>query len=133
MIKIRYSKERLKNNLRLGIVFISIGITLVLLSFATGDWKSVSLYSIGIGQMGAGVCTLIIYYFENQKQYLTLKSGELIKNQLIPKKIKLSKIKSIREFAGELKLIMGESEFIINTQIIEPKSLAELKKELNLD
>jgi len=69
----------------------------------------------------------IIYYFENQKQYLTLKNGKLIKNTLIPKKIKLSKIKSIREFAGDLKFIMEKNEFVIDTQIIEPNSLAELK------
>ena len=72
----------------------------------------------------------IIYYFENRKQCLTLKDGELIKNTLFPKKIKLSEVKSIREFAGDLKLITQKSEFIIDTQIIEPNSLAELKNEL---
>ena len=72
----------------------------------------------------------IIYYFENRKQCLTLKDGELIKNTLFPKKIKLSEVKSTREFAGDLKLITQKSEFIIDTQIIEPNSLAELKNEL---
>jgi hypothetical protein len=127
MKKIRYSKKRLKSNLILGIFFISLGIILVLLSFVTGEWKSISLNSIGIGQIGAGIFMFIIYYFENQKQYLTLKNGKLIKNTLIPKKIKLSKIKSIREFAGDLKFIMEKNEFVIDTQIIEPNSLAELK------
>ena len=72
----------------------------------------------------------IIYYFENRKQYLTLKNGELIKNSLFPKKIKLTEIKSIREFAVDLKLNTEKTEFIIDTQIIEPNSLMELKKEL---
>ena len=75
----------------------------------------------------------IIYYFENRKQYLTLKNGELIKNSLFSKKIKLAEIKSIKEFAGDLKLITQKTEFIINTQIIEPNSLMELKTELKTE
>ena len=130
MTKIRYTKERLRSNSRMGIFFVAIGIILVLLSFITSEWKEISLASIGIGQIGAGLFIFIIYYFENRKQYLTLKNGELIKNTLFPKKIKLSELKSIREFAGDLRLIAQKTEFIIDTQIIEPNSLAELKNEL---
>jgi hypothetical protein len=50
---------------------------------------------------------------------------------LIPKKIDLIEIKSIREFAGDYKLKTDKGEFVINTQIIEPNSLSELKNELN--
>lgn len=114
----------------MGIFFVAIGIILVLLSFITSEWKEISLASIGIGQMGAGIFMFIIYYFENRKQYLTLKNGELIKNTLFPKKIKLTEIKSIREFAGDLKLITEKNEFVIDTQIVEPNSLIELKNEL---
>jgi len=114
----------------MGIFFIAIGIILVLLSFLTGEWKDISIQSIGVGQIGAGVFMLILYYFENRKQYLTLKNGELIKNTLFPKKIKLNQIKSIREFAGDLKLISEKNEFVIDTQIIDPNSLVELKNEL---
>lgn len=69
----------------------------------------------------------ILYYFENKKQYLTFKNGELIKNTLFPKRIKLSEIKSIREFAGDIKLKMEKGEFVIDTQVIDPNSLTELK------
>lgn len=131
MTKIRYTKERLRSNLRMGIFFVAIGIFLVLISFITSEWKEISLASIGIGQIAAGISMFIIYYFENRKQYLTLKNGELIKNTLFPKKIKLTEIISIREFAGNLKLITQKTEFIINTQIIEQNSLVELKNELN--
>ncbi|TXE06485.1 hypothetical protein ES711_13290 [Gelidibacter salicanalis] len=130
MTKIRYTKERLRSNSRMGIFFVAIGIILVLLSFITSEWKEISLSSIGIGQIGTGIFIFIIYYFENRKQYLTLKNGELIKNTLFPKKIKLAEIKSIREFAGDLKLITQKTEFTIDTQIIEPNSLVELKNEL---
>jgi hypothetical protein len=131
MTKIRYSKERLRSNLRMGIFFISIGIILVLLSFVIGEWKEISIQSVGVGQFGAGIFMLILYYFENRKQYLTVENGELTKNTLFPKKIKLDQIKSIREFAGDLKLITDKNEFVIDTQIIEPNSLVELKNELN--
>ena len=131
MTKIRYSKVRLRSNLRMGISFISFGIILVLLSFVTGEWKEISIRSVGVGQFGAGIYMLILYYFENRKQYLTMENGELTKNMLFPKKIKLNQIKLIREFAGDLKLISDKNEFVIDTQIIEPNSLVELKNELN--
>jgi len=70
----------------MGIFFISIGIILVLLSFVIGEWKEISIQSVGVGQIGAGIFMLILYYFENRKQYLTLKNGELTKNTLFPKK-----------------------------------------------
>lgn len=130
MTKIRYSKERLKSNLRMAIFFVTIGIVLILLSFIILEWKEVSLSSIGIGQIGAGILMFMIYYFENRKQYLTLKNGELTKNTLFPKRIKLAEIKSVKEFAGDLKLITQKTELVIDTQIIEPNSLTELKTEL---
>tara|TARA_R100001369_G_scaffold28376_1_gene51091 strand:- start:50 stop:460 length:411 start_codon:yes stop_codon:yes gene_type:complete len=130
MTKIRYSKERLRSHLTMGVIFVTIGIILVLLSIVIGDWTVVSIQSVGVGQIGAGIFMCIMYYFENKTQYLTLKNGLLIKNTLVPKKIKLSEITSIKESAGDLKLIIEKSEFIIDTQIIAPNSLAELKNEL---
>jgi len=130
MTKIRYSKKRLRSNSRMGIFFVTIGVILILLSLIISDWKEISLASIGIGQIGAGIFMYIIYYFENRNQYLTLKNGELIKNTLFPKKIKLAEIMSLKEFAGDLKLITQKTEFIIDTQIVEPNSLVELKNEL---
>lgn len=86
MTKIRYHKERLRSNLRMGIFFISIGIIFILLSFITRDWDGISIQTVGVGQIGGGIFMLILYYFENRKQYLTLENGELIKNTLLPKK-----------------------------------------------
>ena len=130
MTKIRYTKKRLKSNLRIGIFFMAIGIIAILIAFVTGEWKSISINSIGIGQISAGIFMLALHYFENKKQYLTLKNGELTKNTLFPKKIKLTEVKSIREFAGDLKLLTEKEEFIIDTQIIDSNSLVELKNEL---
>ncbi|GGW70005.1 hypothetical protein DFQ11_10641 [Winogradskyella epiphytica] len=130
MKKIRYSKERLRSNYRLGIFFVLIGIVLILLSLIMGDWKNMSLKSVGVGQILAGIPMFILYYFEKKKQYLTIDDGVIVKNTLIPKRIKLSEINSIREFAGDLKLITNKSEFVIDTQIIESDSLIDLKNEL---
>ena len=130
MTKINYSKERLRSNLRMGIVFSAIGTMLVLLSLVTGNWIYISVQSVGIGQIGAGIFMFMIYYFESRKQYLTLKNGELIKNTLFPKKIKLNQIKYIREFAADLTLISEKNKLVIDTQIMDLNSLVELKNEL---
>jgi hypothetical protein len=130
MTKIKYSKKRLRSNLKMGIFFLTIGIILISLSFVIGEWNEISLLSIGVGPFLAGIFMCIIYYFENKMQYLTLKDGELIKNRLIPKKVKLTEIKSIRQFAADLKLTTENGEFVIDTQIVDPTSLAELKIEL---
>ena len=114
----------------MGIFFIAIGIILVLLSFVPGEWKETLIQSVGVGQIGTGIFMLILYCFNNRKQYLKLENGALTKNTLFPQKIRLNQIKSIREFAGKLKLITDKNEFVIDTQIIEPNSLVELKNEL---
>ena len=130
MIKIKYSIKRLKSKLKTGLIFMSFGIILVLISFVTAGFINILLIIIGITQISNGVLLFIIYCFESKKQYLTLKNGELIKNTLIPKRIMLTEIISIREFAGDLKLITDKGELLIDTQIITSNSLAELKNEL---
>lgn len=109
---------------------MATGIIAVLIAFFIGDFSSISINSIGIGIISGGILFLVIYYFENKMQYLTLKHGEIVKNTLFPKKIKLNEIKSIREFAGDIKLISEKEEFVIDTQIIDQNSLAELKNAL---
>ncbi|APY00060.1 hypothetical protein [Lacinutrix venerupis] len=130
MQKIRYSKERLKSNLRIGLFFLITGIVLLIISITTTKWEEVSIFSIGFGQALAGIFMLIIYYFENKLQYLTITNGEIVKNTLFFKKIKISEIKLTKEFAGDLILKTDKEEFLINTQIIEPASLTYLKNSL---
>lgn len=130
MKKIKYTEKRLRNNLRMGLFFIAIGITSFLLTYLINVGGFEFLFkAVGIGEIAGGIFTLILYYFENKNQYLTLKNGELIKHTLIPKRVNLAKVKSIKEFAGDIKLIMDGKEFIIDTQVIEPGSLLELRNE----
>lgn len=130
MQKIRYSKERLKSNLRIGLFFLITGIVLLIISITTTKWEEISIFSIGFGQALAGIFMLSIYYFENKLQYLTITNGEIVKNTLFFKKIKISEIKLTKEFAGDLILKTDKEEFLINTQIIEPASLTYLKNSL---
>lgn len=130
MTTIRYTKHRLKSNLKMGLYFTAIGGLFVMVSMVTIEWKDLSFYSIGLGHIAAGIIMLLVYYFESRKQYLTIENGALTKNTLFAKKLKLGKIKTIKEFAGDLKLISDNNVLVINTQYIEPKSLIKLKEEL---
>lgn len=129
-MKIKYSKERLRSSYKFGLIFVIAGV-LVTIAFALfSDSNKFELESAGIGLIGFGIFSLVIYYYENRKQYLTIKNGILTKNTLIPKKIDLSEIEQIKKFAGDYKLKSNKTEFVIDTQIIDPNSLVELNTEL---
>lgn len=72
MTTIKYSKERLRNNLRMSMFFFTMGTILLALSFITPVWKEISITAVGIGQMLTAIPMLILYLFENKKQYLTI-------------------------------------------------------------
>ena len=52
-----------------------------------------------------GLLNLVTYFFYNYKQYLTIKNDILTKNTLIPKKISLSEIITIKKLSGDYILI----------------------------
>jgi len=129
-MKIKYSKERLKSNYKLGLYFVIAG-TLMTIAFTIfNESNEFQLDSTGTGLIGAGIFSLIIYYYEKEKQYLTIKNGILTKNTLISKNINLKEINQIKKFAGDYKLKTSKSELIIDTQIIDSNSLTELNTEL---
>ncbi len=129
-MKIKYSKERLNSNYKLGLYFVIAG-TVITVAFAIfSESNEFQLDSPGIGLIGAGIFSLIIYYYKKKKQYLTITDGVLTKNTLIPKNINLNEINRIKRFAGDYKLRTNKAELIIDTQIIDPNSLTELNAEL---
>lgn len=129
-MKINYSKERLNSNYKLGLYFVIAGTIMTIAFTIFSESNEFQLDSAGIGLIGAGIFSLIIYYYEKKKQYLTIKDGILTKNTLIPKNINLNEINRIKRFAGDYKLRTNKAEFIIDTQIIDPNSLTELNAEL---
>jgi hypothetical protein len=130
-MKIKYSKQRLKSNLKLGLFFLIMGIVLTILSVIVDGNDTYYLDSVGIGQICTGLLILIIYFFERRKQYLTIENGLLVKNSFVPKKINLTEIKWIQKFAGDYKLKTDKEELTIDTQIIDKYSLTDLNTELN--
>tara|TARA_R110002111_G_scaffold2_3_gene21 strand:+ start:2105 stop:2491 length:387 start_codon:yes stop_codon:yes gene_type:complete len=126
-MKIRFKKKRLKLSLIFEILFFILG-TIAVIS----DSNNIFNY----GYLIIGILYIGTYFFENNKQYLTIENGIISKNHLIPKKINLNEIKQIKKFAGDYILKTDSTELRINTELIEEKSLAELKtvlENLNLE
>ena len=126
-MKIRFTKKRLKHYLIFGILWLVLGTTAVI-------FNSDNIFNYGY--LIIGILYFVTYLFENNKQYLTIENGIITKNQLIPKKINLNEIMRIKKFAGDYVLKTDSTEFRINTELIEEKSLAELNtvlENLNLE
>lgn len=131
MKKIKYTKKRLESHLIMGAFYVIIGLVFISISYIVANKLIVPvLLTLGYAQVLAGVFSFVAYLFEKQRKYLTLKDGKLIKNTLIPRKIELTEAKFIKEIKGELRLLTRKSEFTINTYLIEPDCLEELKKEI---
>ncbi len=121
-MKIKYKKKRLNHNLIFGILWLTIS----LLGIFTKDnpyWTDYGFLIISILYLGT-------YFYEKKNQYLTIKKGQILVNQPFGKKIILAEIKRIKKFAGDYILKTDKKELTINTQIIDPNSLAELNNEL---
>jgi len=69
-------------------------------------------------------------FFQKNYKYLTIENGIINVNGPFGKKLILTEIKRIKKFAGDYILKTDEKELTINTQIIDPNSLAELNAEL---
>ncbi|MBU3821081.1 hypothetical protein KO566_03335 [Flavobacteriaceae bacterium XHP0103] len=116
-MKVRYKKKRLNYYLIFGILWLILGA-------ASVTFESGTVFNYGYLLMG--FLYLGTYFFENNKQYLTIENGVISKNQLIPKKINLNEIKQIKKFAGDYILKADSTELRINTELIDQNSLLEL-------
>jgi len=114
----------------MGLFFISIGIILIIISFVTGKFENISIDSIGVGQIAAGIFMLLYYNFELKKQYLIIGNGFIKQNSPFGKNINLAEIKRIEKFAGDYIIKTDNKKLTINTQIIDSNSLADLNTEL---
>jgi hypothetical protein len=121
-MKIEYKKRHLKINLILGIIWLVLGLLSIIFD-GENRWTD-------YGYLFISILYLTLYFYQRQNNYLTIERGVIKINGLFGKKLKLTEIQSIKKFAGDYILKTDKKEFTINTQMIDPNSLAELNTEL---
>lgn len=130
MIKINYSKSRIKGSKISAFLFLLFGIIFIIISpYLENDFKSI-MRSVGFGQISVGVFYIFYYLFERKNQYLTITDNQIIRNRIFPEKINKDKIQSIQYHAKKYTLNLEYKKFIIDTYIINPDSIEVLKSEL---
>ena len=119
-MKILYSKKKRKYDLFYTIFCLLIGI--LSLFFSETNHKFLYLY------MPLGLISL--YRYIKVKYYLIIEKDVLKQNYIFGKKMELSEIKSIKQFAGEYILRTDKRKMRIDIGSIEKNSLLDLKGEL---
>jgi hypothetical protein len=121
-MRIGYKKRHMNINLIFGLfwlVWFFIGI----LTKDEPNWAD-------YGWIVISAMYLIGYFYQRQNKYLTIENGIIKINSPFGKKLNLTEIQRIKKFAGDYILKTDKKELTINTQIIDPNSLAELNAEL---
>ena len=121
-MKIEHKKKHLNVNLILGLVWL-IWFFVGVFGKEEPNWTDYGWIVISILYLG-------LYFYQNNYKYLTIENGIINVNGPFGKKLNLSEIKRIKKFAGDYILKTDKNELTINTQIIDPNSLAELNTEL---
>lgn len=121
-MKIKYKKKHLNVNLILGLVWF--------IRFFVGVFEKEKPNWTDYGWIVISLLYLGLYFYQRNYKYLTIENGIINVNGPFGKKLNLTEIKRIKKFAGDYILKTDKKELIINTQIIDPNSLAELNAEL---
>ncbi len=106
MMKIHYKKRHINMHLFFGIAWLSLAM-LAILTEEGIKW-------IDFTQLGISVVYLSVYFYTLKNQYLTIDDGIIRENRPFGKKIKLSEVKRIKEFAGDYILKTDGGELTIN-------------------
>jgi len=121
-MKIQYKKRQLNFNLIFGIIWLTYFLVKLIfdeeIHWIDYGWILISLAYFGI------------YFYQKKYKYVSIENGILTVNGPFGKKLNLNEIKRIKKFAGDYIIKTDNKELTINTQIIEPNSLAELNAEL---
>lgn len=121
-MKIRYKKQQLNFNLIFGIIWLTYFLIQLIfdkeIHWIDYGWILISLAYFGI------------YFYQKKYKYVSIENGILTVNGPFGKKLNLTEIKRIKKFAGDYIIKTDKKGLTINTQIIEPISLAELNTEL---
>jgi hypothetical protein len=121
-MRIGYKKRHMNTNLIFGLVWL-VWFFIRILTKDEPNWTD-------YGWIVISAMYLIVYFYQRQNKYLTIENGIIKVNDPFGKKLNLTEIKRIKKFAGDYILKSDKKELTINTQIIDPNSLAELNAEL---
>jgi len=121
-MKIKYKKRHLNVNLISGFFWL-IWFLIGVFGKEEPNWTDYGWIFISLMYLG-------LYFYQKNYKYLTIENGIINVNGPFGKKLNLTEIKRIKKFAGDYIIKTDKKELTINTQIIEPNSLAELNAEL---
>ena len=121
-MKIAYKKKHLNVNLILGLVW-SVWFFVGVFGKEEPNWTDYGWIFFSLMYLG-------LYFYQKNYTYLTIQNGIIKVNGPFGKKLNLTEIKRIKKFAGDYIIKTDKKELTINTQIIDPNSLAELNTEL---
>jgi hypothetical protein len=120
-MKIDFTKKQLHLNLMYALLFSIIGLPEL---FRDADiWMFVLAILLPIS------CVLR-YGYQKKYQYVTIENGSIRTNNLFPKEVHLSEIKTIEKYAGSYILKTDTKKLTIDTTIIAPNSLTALNAAL---
>jgi len=121
-MKIGYKKKHLNVNLIIGLFWL-IWFFVRVFEKNEPNWTDYGWIVISLMYLG-------LYFYQKNYKYLTIENGIINVNGPFGKKLNMTEIKRIKKFAGDYILKTDKKELTINTQIIDPNSLAELNAEL---
>ena len=121
-MEIKYKKRHLNVNLISGFFWL-IWFLIGVFGKEEPNWTDYGWIFISLMYLG-------LYFCQKNYKYLTIENGIINVNGPFGKKLNLTEIKRIKKFAGDYIIKTDKKELTINTQLIEPNSLAELNAEL---
>ena len=120
-MKIQYKKRKLNFNLFFGILWLILFLSQLFFDKEI-NWIDYSLF-ISLVYFGT-------YFYQMKYKYVSINNGILTVDGPFGKNINLNEIKGIKKFAGDYIIKTEKKAFRINTQVIDPHSLAKLNAEL---
>ena len=120
-MKIGHKKRQLNINLIFGFIWL----TYFIIRLFIGE-----VHWIDYGWIFISLAYFINYFYQKKYKYVTIENGIINVNGPLGKKLNLNEVKRVKKFAGDYIIKTDKKELTINTQIIEPNSLAELNTEL---
>src|SRR5690606_14055205 len=121
-MKIEYKKKQVNLNLFLGVLWLANAFIQTVINKNPSWFDYIWYFLSGF--------YLLTYFYQKNEKYLTIENGIIKQNWPFGKKMNLDEIKRIRHFAGEYILKSELQRIKMNIDLIEEKSLSDLKTEL---